>query len=207
MLVALSPACKKKELQFPAAPSGNGSTTDPLLRPDPVRSKDSPRRHVIVFEGTISRSPDGSEELVTDRGYRYPLKRMPGCIEVGKPAPKIQTTGDVIYSDCLEYALARLLVAQAIREKPNADNITLRKWLRMSGGQMTTEFRRWPDQDVAKMIDICRRVGSAKFISGDFPRPVRRQPVRKRKPSLHRRYRVRGSFRGRVFEARSIERV
>lgn len=207
-LATLLIGCQEEAPQIPAAPSGSWDTSSGSGSSSDDRNRSGLAvRRVIVLEGTVSRSADGSEVLTTDLGDSYTLRRMPGCVEVGEPVPKVQTRDDIIYSDCLEFAMARLLVVQAIREKPNADNITLRQWLRMSGGQMTTEFREWPDQDVAKMIEICRRVGGSKFISGDFPRPVRRQPVRKRKPTLHRRYRVRGSFRGRIFEARSIERV
>ena len=211
VLATLMLGCEEEAPQIPAAPSGSwdtsGSGTGTPDDPIEVDRNGLTVRRVIVLEGTITKTTEGTEVFTTNLGDRYTLRRMPGCIEVGKPAPKVQTKGDVIYSDCLEFAMARLLVAQAIREKPTATNIKLREWLRMSGGQMTTQFREWPDEDVGKMIDICRRVGSAKFISGDFPRPVRRQPVRKRKPTLNRRYRIRGSFRGRVFEARSIERV
>jgi len=208
-LVATLLGCDKKEPEIPAAPSGNGSLAVPPRDRGPrhVRSGGPtavPR--VVVIEGTLTRSADGSAEVIlTDRGYRYTLRRMPGCNTIETRAPRNQLSTDVIHSDCLEFALARLLVAQAIREKPNADNATLREWLRTPGGQMTTEFKRWPDQDVATMIKICRRIGRSKFISGDFPRPARRQPVRKRSRQL--RYRFRGSYRGRVFEAQSIERA
>jgi hypothetical protein len=208
-LVSMLLGCDKKEPEIPAAPSGNGSTVAPRRdrSPNHVRSGGPAGvRRVVVIEGTLTRSADGSEEIIiTGRGYRYTLRRMPGCNVIQTRAPRNQSPADVIHSDCLEFGLARLLVAQAIREKPDANNATLRQWLRTPGGQMTTEFQRWPDRDVAKMIEICRRVGRSKFISGDFPRPPRRQPVRKR--NRQRRYRFRGMYRGRVFEAQSIERA
>lgn len=208
-LVSMLPGCHKKEPGIPAAPSGNGSTVAPRRDRSPNHGRSGGpvgARRVVVIEGTLTRSADGSEEIiVTDRGFRYTLRRMPGCNVIETRAPRNGSVADVIYSDCLEFGLARLLVAQAIREKPNADNATLRKWLRTPGGQMTAEFQAWPDRDVAKMIEICRRIGRSKFISGDFPRPPRRQPVRK--PSRQRRYRFRGTYRGRVFEAQSIKRA
>lgn len=188
----------EKAPEITAAPPGPDQALGSRNQPGAPR--------MVVIEGTLSRSADGSEEIVvTDEGYRYTLRRMPGCNDIGARVRALgNEPADVIYSDCLEYPLARLLVAQAIREKPGADNATLRQWLRTPGGQMTAEFQAWPDQDVLKMIGICRLVGRTKFISGDFSRPTRRQAAR-RGPGLQRRFRFRGVYRGRVFEAHSIE--
>ncbi len=205
--MATLPGCNEAvpDPDIPAAPSGNGSAA---AGPRSNRRSDSTRNapQVVVFEGVLVRNSDGSEGILTDQGYHYTLRRTPGCMDVTSETPKSDPrAADVIYSDCLEDAMARLLVAQATRDKPNADDNTLRRWLRAPGGQMAAEFRAWPDRDLDTMIRICRAVGRAKFISGDFPKPPRRQLTRRPRPEP--RYRFRGVHRGRVFEAHSIERV
>jgi hypothetical protein len=189
-------SCEKKEPEAERV-----SPADERLAPQPRDKK----RNVVVIEGTLTRSANGSGEMIhTDRGARYTLRRMPGCKVTESRAAANRPSPSVIHSDCLEFALARLLVAQAVREKPNASKATLREWLRVPGSQMEAEFRSWADSDVEKMIEICRRVGRAKFISGDFPPPARRRATNR--SGAQRRYRFRGVIRGRLFEAHSIER-
>ncbi len=161
------------------------------------------RDRAIVISGTLTQSKTGSKETITtDQGLKYTLRRMPGCVVSASREANNQPSLDVIFSDCLEYSIARLLVAQSLRKAPNANKVALRDELRVPGSQLAVQFGRWPDSDVEKMIDICRRVGRAKFISGHFPRPTRQRRTR---PGARRRYRFRGVISGQVFEAHAIE--